>query len=169
MVNLVVAIILAFAIALVLIYFISAHDRSRARAEAQAALNSDTAAEVPTMDFREFQKLCQDILEGLKLEIKDVSTSSGGEIVMRATSQNPITTVEYLAVGFHLPRSAELETARIIEISDQIVSERLGKGIIMTTGKINIAAIQALPEIASLSLIDGDHLTMLKKEYSFKY
>lgn len=167
MFNLVIVLIATFAFSLLLIYFIAAHDRRRA---AQQIKNSSQSEDqTPAIDFRAFQKLCQDILEGLKLEIKDVSTPSGGEVVIRATSPNPITAVDYLVVGFHLPQQAELELARIIEVSDQIVSERIGKGIIMTTGQINFDVVRTLPELASIELIDGSRLLKLKEEYRFLY
>lgn len=170
MFNLAVVIMGTFAISLVLIYFISAHDRRRAKLEAiRAKAKDEETSQAPLMDFREFSRACQDILEGLKLEINEISTPTGDEVVIRAASINPITRVDYLAVGFYLPKSATVETARIIEVSDQIVSERIGKGLIMTTGKIDRAAIIAQPELATLELIDGERLLVLQKEYSFKF
>lgn len=170
MFNLVIVLMGTFALSLVLIYFIAAHDRKRDKIESARAKSMDTdLTGKPLMDFREFSRACQDILEGLKLEINEISNPSGDEIVIRAASINPITRVDYLAVGFYLPKSATLETARIIEVSDQIVSERLGKGLIMTTGKIDKAAIIAQPELAALELIDGERLLVLQKEYSFKF
>ena len=170
MFNLVIVLMGTFTLALILIYFIAAHDRRRDKIETAHAKETDTtSAGKPLMDFREFSRTCQDILEGLKLEITEISTPSGDEVVIRATSINPITRVDYLAVGFYLPKSATVETARIVEVSDQIVSERISKGLIMTTGKIDRASIIAQPELATLELIDGERLTVLQKEYSFKF
>jgi|GEM_PF-857166 hypothetical protein len=168
MFNLVIVLMGTFALSLVLIYFIAAHDRRRVKMELGKAKN-DVSTETPLMDFREFNRACQDILEGLKLEINEIANPSGDEVVIRAASINPITRVDYLAVGFYLPKSATLETARIVEVSDQIVSERLGKGLIMTTGMIDKAAIVSQPELAALELIDGERLLVLQKEYSFKF
>jgi hypothetical protein len=159
MMNLVVVLLGTFALAAVLIYFIAKHDRTtRLRTEAHAkAMGTEPA--LP--DFREFSKVCMDLCESLKLEISDVSQPAGGEVAIRAASINPITRVEYLIAGFLLPRHSVLETSRVMELSDQIVSERLSKGIIVTTGRVDREAALRLPELAPIEFIDGGKLEQM--------
>ncbi len=168
MLNLMIVILFTFFVALILIYFISSHDRKRAIKASKLAIMNDGNTETQ-MDFKEFQKVCMNICEGLKLEITDVSAASASEFNIRAISQNPITQVEYLIAGFHIPRTSELEVQRVIEMSDQVVAERISKGIVMTTGRINVAALRAIPELANLEYVDGQRLMQLSKEYSFLY
>jgi len=109
-----------------------------------------------------------DICENLKLEVEDVTQVDNDEIVVRAITQDPITKVQFLVVGFHLHHSDTIENNKIMEISDQIVSERLSKAIIMTTGKID-PSVKNLPELAPMEFIDGEKLKELITKYNINY
>lgn len=161
MFNLVIVLMGTFIVAGILIYFISAHDRrTKLKAEAKAR---DEGLSTPFLDWREFSKVCMDLCDALKLDIADVSQPSAGEIALRAASRHPITRVEYLVAGFWLSRDALLDNGRIMELSDQIVSERISKGIVVTTGRIDRESALRLPELAPIEFIDGERLAEMMK------
>ncbi len=164
MFNLFIVLMGTFALALVLIYFISSHDR-RLKAKLKLVNTASEQNQPHKMDYRQFTKTCMDICEGLKLEIQSVAQASNDEVIIHASTRDPITRVHLLIVGFHLLADEVLETSRITEISEQIISERISKGIIMTTGKID-KSITTMPELAPLELVDGTDLKRLVKEYS---
>lgn len=156
--NLIVVLIFTFAVSFVLIYFIASHDR---RLKQRDALKHAGQSSGVTPDFRLFTKFCTDLCEYLKLEISDITRPHDDEIVIRAASANPITRVEYIIVGFHVPYHCEVEATKIMEVSEQIVSERISKGIIITTGTIP-EAVHTLPELAPMEFIDGEKIVELQ-------
>lgn len=164
MFNLFIVLIGTFALALFLIYFISAHDRKYQNHQL-ARKNAETGTPGKEFEFREFSKKCMDLCNGLKLDVESVVQSEDNEVVIQASSRTPVTRVNFLIVGFHLNQNEILENHRITEISEQIISERFSKGIIITTGKID-TTILTMPELAPLELIDGDEFKKLLKEYS---
>jgi len=167
MFNIFIVLILTFAVAIILIYLISSHDRKlKKRKEAARLEEPDDGS--PTIDFRQFSKICMDICENLKLEIDDVNQLENDELIVRATTADPITQVQFLIVCYYLHKDDTLDNNKIMEISDQIVSERLSKGIIMTTGRIDEAA-KNLPEQAPMEFIDGFKLQELIEKYKINY
>jgi|APSaa5957512535_1039671.scaffolds.fasta_scaffold222585_2 hypothetical protein len=166
MLNLFIVVIFTFAFAMVLIYFISSHDRKRR----QKALKEDASlsTERPSLDFRQFVKMCSELCENFKLEITDIQEVQGSEVIIRAISPHPITKVEYLIVGLYISHLDTVGHHKILAISDQIISERLSKAIVITTADFD-PHIKSMPELAPMELIDGTRLMELAKEYTFKY
>ena len=158
MFNLVIVLILTFAVAFVLIYFIASHDR-KLKIKLDHEHPSDPL-DVET-DFRRFTKFCMELCEYLKLEISDVTRPQSDEVVIRAANVNPITRVEYLIVGFYVAPHVEIAPTKIMEVSDQIVSERLSKGILITPGFFPESA-KCLPELAPMEFIDGTKMNEMK-------
>jgi len=167
MFNLFIVLIFTFIVAILLIYLISSHDRKLKKRREAARTDEEDDGE-PTMDFRQFSKVCMDILENLKLEIDDVNQLENDELIVRATSADPITRVQFLVVCYYLHKDDTLDNNKIMEISDQIVSERLSKGIIMTTGRIDDTG-KNLPEQAPMEFIDGFKLKELIEKYKVNY
>lgn len=148
-------------LALLLVYFISAHDKKlQTQAKAQASADTPSSEDI-NQAFRQFTKFCVDLCEYLKLEITDFSYEGSNEILIKAESKNPITRVEYLVAGFHLHPSDELNASQVTNVSDQIVSERLSKGMVITTGQIP-NSVKSLPELASIEFIDGEKVKELQ-------
>lgn len=168
MFNLFIVLVFTFAVALFLIYLISSHDRKlREREENQRNSNTSESYTLK-FDFRQFTKICMDICENLKLDVQEVYQSQDNEIIVKAVSQDPVIAVQFLIIGFYLHPQALLEAPKIMEISDQIVSERISKGIIMTTGHID-DAVKLIPELAPISFIDGRQLKELMEKYKINY
>lgn len=165
MFNLIIVLCLAFTVSLFLIYFIAAHDRRLAKKNLLYQSN-EPAPEFT--DFRAFTKACIDLCNGLKLEVTDITTPSVGEVSLRAASSSPITKVEFLICGFLLPTSTVLENHKIMEISDHVVSERISKAIIITTGLFD-PQVKNLPELAPMEFVDGKKFSELLKKYSMSF
>lgn len=168
MFNLFIVLIITFIIALILIYLISAHDR-RMKDNENAKLYSNTVdSHTLNYDFRQFTKICMDICDNLKLDVQEVYQSEGNEIIAKAVSQDPITAVQFLIVGYFLHPQALLESGKIMEISDQIISERISKGIIITSGKID-DTVKLLPELAPITFLDGSKVKELIEKYKINF
>lgn len=154
--------VFSFFVSLILIYFISKHDQKIKNLQKKANITDTNHLDHNLeQEFREFTKFCVDLCEYLKLEVQDLSQSGKNEVSILALSSNPITQVQYLIVGFHLNENEVLDNNKVMEISDQIVSERISKGIIITTGSINSAS-KNLPELAPIEFIDGNKIKELK-------
>lgn len=167
MFNIFIVLVLTFAVALVLIYFISAHDRSL-RKKKSARRREEEAHLPPAINFRQFSKICMDVCENLKLEIDDITQAGSDEIVIHASTQQPITKVNFLIAGYHLHCDDTLENGKVMGVSEQIVSERLSKAIIITTGRIN-PAVKGLPELAPMEFVDGARLNELIGQYKINF
>jgi hypothetical protein len=159
MFNLFVVLFATFVIAFVLIFFIARHDLARKKRSSSSL--RDGSAPVTDADFRLFTKFLSDLCEYLKLEVVEMTRPEEFEIVIRAVNANPITRVEYLVVGFYAPESQEIERVKITEVSEQIVSERISKGILVTPGSFP-AEVKNLPELAPLEFIDGVKMAEIK-------
>jgi len=167
MLNLFIVLIITFIVALILIYLISSHDR-KLKKRLEAERDSQEPEDEERMDFRQFTKVCMDICENLKLEIDDVNQLENDELIVRASSSDPITKVQFLIVCYYLHREDTLDNNKVMEISDQIVSERLSKGIIMTTGRID-DTVKNMPEQAPMEFIDGFKLNELIEKYNVNF
>lgn len=160
MLNLVIVLIFTFVVAFVLIYFISAHDKKLTKQQNES-LQKESTPDEQRKNFRLFTQFCVDLCEYLKLEVTDFSTESDFEILIKAENKNPITRVDYLILGLHLLPNENVSTTVVTSFSDQIISERLSKGILITTGLIP-ENIKNLPELASIDFIDGKKAKELK-------
>lgn len=161
MFNLVVVLVFTFIVALFLIYLIAKHDRKH---KLTVVASTPHAA----LDYRQFSKACLDICEGLKLEITDFAPEGTEQIIIRARSRQPIIQVEYLIVGFWIVPESKVTGTQILEISDQVISERLSKAIIITTGQFE-PGVYSLPERAPMEFIDGKKLPAIILKYQAKY
>jgi hypothetical protein len=161
MTNLLVALGMAFIVSFFLIFLIARHDREHKRRFASRP--GLTAVNAVPADFRLFTKFCTDLCEYLKLEISEISRPADDEIVIRAANANPITRVEYLLVAFHTAPGAEIPVTKVMEISDQIVSERISKGILVSPGHF-AESVKGLPEVAPMEFIDGARMAELRKK-----
>lgn len=151
-------------VAVVLITFISVHDRKMKQKSSHDPKWMTHSSTGERLDIRQFSKICMDLCEILKLEIINVVQPSADEFVAQAESPHPITRVEFLICGFLLPQDATLDPNRVQEISEQIISERISKGIIITTGKIDLGQMH-FSEQAPLEFIDGIRLQSLIAEH----
>ncbi len=159
MFNLVVVMFFTFVVAFVLVYFISAHDR---KLKAQALVNPPSALDQQN-NFKVFAKFCVELCEYLKLEVTDFSQHPPHELTIRAVNVNPITRVEYLVMGLFLTGDDTLDVTTLSNFSDQIVSERISKGILITPATVS-EHLKNLPELAPIDFVDGQKFLDLQKK-----
>lgn len=162
MFNLLIAIVVAIGIAFILIYFISAHDHKMNQKNKSAA-DADGYTEAP-YNFKQFSEICEKLCSALNLSIDETKYLQDNEIIFRATHKDPIIDVQFLVVALYLAPDKTASTNKIMEISDQIISERLSKAIIITSGKIDMS-VKLRPELAPMTLIDFDKLNLLMEEH----
>lgn len=160
MFNLVIVLCFTFVLALFLVYWISAHDRQYL---AQMKAQNSTLPQDRETEFKIFAKFCVELCEYLKLEVKDFTSHPPHELTIRAVNVNPITRVEYLVMGLFLNSAETLDVATLTAFSDQIISERLSKGIIITPSPIS-QNLKNLPELAPIDFVDGEKFAELKKK-----
>ena len=160
MFNLVIVLFVTFAFALFLVYFIAKHDRKMAMAD-KIKLNPET--QNPEHQRKLFFRFCADLTEYLKLETLDFQQLGANQITIRAEGKNEITRVDYLVVGFFCDAHETVSTSQIMEISDQMVSERIAKGILITSGQFD-PAIKSYPELANIEFIAQDRVLELKEK-----
>lgn len=159
MFNLVVVLVFTFILALVLVYFISAHDKKyKNQSETSKSSTTDIAN-----DFKLFAKFAVDLCEYLKLEVKDFSQHPPYELSIRAENVNPITRVEYLVLGIFTTNTEAIDSTTLTAFSDQIVSERISKGIFITPATIS-EHLKNLPELAPIDFVDGAKFVELKNK-----
>ncbi len=163
MLNLVIVLALTFLIALVLIYFISLHDKKRSQVLVQKA---EDKSDEP--DLRTFMKQALGLCENLKLTVDSYMIHSSTEFSAIVSTQNPVTKVKMMVVGILNPPDHFVDNLKIMNISDEIISERLSKGIIITTGVFDPLITRA-PELAPIEFIDGKRFKDLLKEYQFLF
>lgn len=159
MFNLVVVLIFTFLVAFVLVYFISAHDR---KLKMQRAGKPRPYGEEGN-EFKIFAKFCVELCEYLKLEVKDFTQHPPHELTIRAVNVNPITRVEYLVMGLFLTGNDTLDMATLSNFSDQIVSERISKGILITPAAVS-EHLKNLPELAPIDFVDGQKFVEWQKK-----
>ncbi|MCP5463895.1 MAG: restriction endonuclease [Deltaproteobacteria bacterium] len=165
MFNLFVVLIFTFFVAMILVYFIAKHDKNLAAKEKSA---SEASASPKKIDFRQFTKICMDLCENMKIDVQDVKQGDNDEVIIYASTDNDIANVTYLIVGFHLRENQKADNHRIQQISDQIISERLSKGIVITTGEFD-ESITRYPELAPMSFVDGPKLWEMVSKYKINF
>ena len=111
-----------------------------------------------------FEKACVQIIEGMKLEIGEITRTGSSQLDILATNPAPITGGEYLVHCLYTDPGEVVSGPQIIELSNMVVQERLSKGIFITTGRFT-ADIPGIGELAPMEFIDGAAFEKLVKKY----
>lgn len=124
-----------------------------------------TMAEGDLPDFARFVRVCQEILEAHKLEIKEVTPNSDDKSVdFYCEFTKPLIGGQLLAHCILRPHDDIVPAADIVELSNAIIQDRLSKGIYITTGRFT-ADLAGISELAPMEFIDGQELERLCKEH----
>ncbi len=116
-----------------------------------------------------FEKACFQIIEGMKLEIEEIHRSGNSLIDVLAQNPTPLTGGRYLIRCLYCDDpERSIQTTEILEFSNNILQERLSKGIFLTTGKFS-PEISSLGELAPIEFVDGEDLEKLLKKYAPDY
>ena len=122
-------------------------------------------SEVP-LDFTqtEFEKLCVQVIEGMKLDIEEASRSDSTQVDIIAVNSVPIIGGKLLVHCLYEKPEQVIGTAEILELSNRVISERLSKGIFITTASFT-DEIPGISELAPLEFIDGKAFRKLIEKY----
>ena len=143
-----------------LIMLLSIGNKGKPGTRFQAMVEQRFAA----LDFGNFERICTGILENLKLDILERQDEGEGEFSLLVRNPAPIVGGKLLVHGLMIPENEEIKSPRVMELSDNIVSGRLTKGIFMTTGRF-APEVAHLPELAPMEFIDGEMLKSLTDKY----
>ena len=122
----------------------------------------------PGMTRERFERICLLVLEGMKMEIDEVSRAGDSQIEILARNPTPITGGAFLVHCLYIDPAEVIGSARIIELSNMVLQERLSKGIFMTTGRFT-SEIPGIGELAPIEFVDGEALQRLMEKYCPDY
>ena len=124
-----------------------------------------TMAQGALPDFERFIRVCQEILEAHKLEIKEVNPNIDDMSAdFYCEFSKPLIGGQFLAHCILRPHTDVVSAADIVELSNAIIQDRLSKGIYITTGRFT-AELKGISELAPMEFIDGQELERLCKEH----
>ena len=130
--------------------------------------NSSSPPRGGGMNRVQFEKACVMVLEGMKLEIEEVTQSPGAQTDIIARNPTPFTGGSYLVRCLFVDREEVVGVNPILELSNMVLQERLSKGIFMTTGRFT-TEIPTIGELAPMEFIDGPTFLSLVEKYRPDY
>lgn len=158
--GLLLTILMAVSIGFLLIFFLAL---SKKRKTCLLSLFSEKK-----LTPEQFQKACTLIVEGMKLEIEEISSSEDQKLDIIAHNPTPFTGGKYLVHCLYAPSDHVIGSAEILELSNLIIQERLSKGIFMTTGKFT-HDIGSIGELAPIEFVDGKKFMGLLEKHAPDY
>ncbi len=151
---------LAFIFAILLIFFIKKTEEDEAH-----VTSSQSSEELFHLTFNQFYLLSCQLLEKLGLVIKENSRVSEKEIDILAENPTPfIGGPVIIHLSFH-PSGAKVGTVEVMNFASNLIGERKGKAILITTGSIS-PEVAFLPELPAMDFIDGEKFLTLLKEHN---
>lgn len=119
------------------------------------------------LNFDEFYGISCQILEKLGLEIKESYRDNDREADVYAENPTPLIGGPVI-VHLHLyPEDGRITSMDVMNFASDLVGERRGKGIYMTTGHFG-PDVWTLPELPPMDFIDGKKLENLIVEHQVK-
>jgi hypothetical protein len=113
----------------------------------------------------QFEKICVEMAEGMKLEIDELSRS-GNALDIFAHNPTPLTGGKFLVHCLYLsPEAPPVSAAEILELSSAIIQDRVSKGIFITTGRFT-SDLPAIGELAPIEFVDGEAFLKLAEKYA---
>ncbi|QQR80299.1 MAG: restriction endonuclease [Deltaproteobacteria bacterium] len=108
------------------------------------------------------------ILETMKLDLEEFHRTADNQLDIMAKNPAPFTGGEYLIQCLYVPSDYVVDAAKILELSNSIIQDRLSKGIFITTGKFT-PDLSTISELAPIEFIDGEQFRNLVKEHAPDY
>lgn len=119
------------------------------------------------LNFDEFFELSCRLLEKLGLEIKESYRDNDNEADVYAENPTPLIGGPVI-IHLHLyPEDGRITSMDVMNFASDLVGERRGKGIYLTTGHFG-PDVWTLPELPPMDFIDGKKLGSLIEEYQLK-
>jgi restriction endonuclease Mrr len=158
--NLLIAFSLAVVFGFVLIFFIQKTSKRRETAEEKIEISP----ELQGLNMDQFFSIACELLEKMGLKIVDTYRTEDNEIEVYLENPAPIVGGPLVAHLILYPEGAQVTSMDVMNFSSDIVGERRGKGILITTGFF-APDVAALPELPPIEFIDGKRLAELMKQH----
>jgi len=158
--NLLIVIVFTFLFSIFLIYLIQKTSKRKETEEEKIPI----APALQNLDLDGFFAISCELLEKMGLKILDSYRSEENEIDIFAENPAPIVGGPFLAHLILYPEGAQVTSADVQNFASNLIGERRGKGILITTGFF-APDVAMLPELPPMELIDGKRLAELMGHY----
>jgi len=158
--NLLVVVLLTIVFGFVLIFFIQKTAKARETDEEKIPI----APNLKKLDLDSFFELSCEMLEKMGLRVLDSYRSEDNAIDIYLENPQPIVGGPLIAHLILYPPGAQVTSTDVQNFASDIVAERRGKGILITTGFF-APDVATLPELPPMELIDGKRLSQLMDTY----
>jgi len=159
MINLLIVFFLTFVVGFFLIFFIQKTSPKKTTKN-----NSDMDPLLQDLDFDQFYGLCCDLLEKFGLKIKESYRDQDNTADIYAENPQPFVGGPVVVRLVLYPPDGQINTVDVMNFSSDLVGDRRGKGLFITTGTF-APEIGALPELPPMDFIDGKKLTELFEKH----
>jgi len=161
--NLLFVIVLTFVFSLFLIYLIQKTSKRPETAEEKIVIDPG----LQHLNLDQFFTICCELLEKMGLRIVNSFRTEDNEIDVYAENPAPIVGGPFVAHLILYPEGAQVTSAAVQNFASNIIGERRGKGILMTTGFF-APDVAMLPELPPMEMIDGKRLAELIQHYGIE-
>ncbi|MDL1873195.1 restriction endonuclease [Deltaproteobacteria bacterium PRO3] len=158
--NLLIVILFTFLFSIFLIYLIQKTSKRPETAEEKIPIDPG----LQHLNLDQFFAICCELLEKMGLRILNSYRTEDNEIDIFAENPEPIVGGPFLAHLILYPEGAQVSSAEVQNFASNLIGERRGKGILMTTGFF-APDVAMLPELPPMEMIDGKRLAELMKHY----
>lgn len=149
-------ILVSFGIGILLILLMATQDQHKKKNAPQGSWTQ-----------HQFEKLCLQLVEAIKLEPGEIVRSSDQSIDIYAMNKTPITGGLFIIHCLFREPEQKIPTPEILEFSNLVSQERASKGILITTGKIDLEA--TLPtDLAPLEFLPGEQFRRLVEQFRLR-
>jgi restriction endonuclease Mrr len=159
MMNLLLVFFMTVAVGFLLIFFIKKTSK-KTPGEQPISL----PAPLQDLNFDQFFSLCVQLLEKLGLVIKDSYRDGKNAADVYAENPEPLIGGPVIAHLHLYPEDGRVTSMDVMNFASNLVGERRGKGLYITTGHI-APEVWTLPELPPMDLVDGKKLEELLKKY----
>lgn len=160
MMNLLFIFALTLFVGILLIFFIKKTKTPTTREQ-----ESTLAPSLKGLDFNKFYDLCYELLIKLGLKVNDSYRENDFEADIYAENPTPLIGGPVIIHLMLYPENGIVTSMDVMNFSSNLVGERRGKGIFITTGKF-APEVWTLPELPPMEFIDGESLGKLMKKYN---
>ncbi|MCC6273334.1 MAG: restriction endonuclease [Deltaproteobacteria bacterium] len=158
--NLLVVIFFTFAFSIFLIYLIQKTSKRPETTEEKIPIDPG----LQHLNLDQFFAICCELLEKMGLRIVNSYRTEDNEIDIFAENPEPIVGGPFMAHLILYPEGAQVTSAEVQNFASNLIGERRGKGILVTTGFF-APDVAMLPELPPMEMIDGKRLAELMKHY----
>lgn len=158
MLNLLFVFLLTVAVGFLLIFFIK-------KTSKKTPGEQSISLPMPLQDlsFDEFYAMSVQLLERLGLVVKESYRDRENEADIYAENPEPLIGGPVIAHLHLYPEDGRITSMDVMNFGSNLVGERRGKGLYITTGHI-APEVWTLPELPPMDLIDGKKLEELLRE-----